>query len=338
MRPFHCACGHRVFFDNTTCVHCGRVLGFDPASLQMVTLTTGADGVLSSSDGETFRHCGNRLAHESCNWVIAGADAEAWCRSCRLNDVIPNLSVPGNLLLWQRLEAAKRRLLYSLLALGLPFEPMSRLPGMRFRFLEDRSRNPDVVEEFVSTGHAGGIITINVAEADDASRHAARQFMRERYRTLAGHFRHESGHYFFPHLVHEPKTAARFRELFGDERQPYEEALQAYYRDGPPADWPSRWVSAYAAAHPAEDWAESFAHYLHIVDAMETSRSFGILPPAPDWDAGPDWITAWGALAVVLNELNRGLGLDDPYPFVLPQPAVDRLRFIHRLIGRGPPG
>jgi hypothetical protein len=182
----------------------------------------------------------------------------------------------------------------------------------------------------VATGHVRGTITINLAEADDVARHGIREQMMERYRTLLGHFRHEAGHYYFDLLVPEGPDRDEFRALFGDERGPYEPALEAYYRDGPPSDWSSRLVSAYAASHPHEDWAESFAHYLHIRDALETAVESGLLGTEGD----TDWVVRWMSLAVTLNELNRSLGSDDPYPFVLAQPVAERLRFIDRRVRR----
>jgi len=323
VKSFHCTCGHRLFFESTACVACGRELGFDIGSRELLTLEGTGTALLTTVDGRSFRHCRNRLESGACNWLVPGTDGPGYCAACRLNDVIPDLSRPGNLQLWQRLETAKRRLVYSLAGLRLPLGP-------RFRFLEDRSRNPEVAEEVVITGHSGGIITINVAEADDASRHAVREQMRERYRTLLGHFRHESGHYYFSQLVRAPETLRHFRGLFGDERTPYEAAMQAYYQDGPPADWQERWVSAYASSHPYEDWAETFAHYLHITDALETAAAFGMGRGL----AGPEggWIGEWGRLSVMLNELNRSLGTDDAYPFVIASPVAGRLRFIHQLI------
>ncbi len=323
-----------MFFENTRCDRCGKLLGFDPITMSVLALTGDANGELAASEGITFRHCRNRLDFDACNWLLPTGETNNYCQACRLNDVIPDLGRADNIVLWRRLELAKRRLLYTLLALGLPLGPTSTLPGMRFRFLEDRSRNPDVTEEFVSTGHAGGVITLNLAEADHASRQQVQEQMHERYRTLLGHFRHESGHYYYPALLAKEADLAVFRYLFGDERAPYDASIQAYYESGPPVDWERVWVSAYASAHPLEDWAESFAHYLHIVDALETARELGAMGKgvAPDGKAG--WILQWGELSVFLNELNRGLGLEDPYPFVLPPSAVRRLDFIYQLVGR----
>ncbi|MEZ5566462.1 MAG: putative zinc-binding metallopeptidase [Gammaproteobacteria bacterium] len=335
MKLFFCSCGQRIFFDNTVCGRCGKQLGFDPDTQSLLPLTGDPAGELRTPDRRVFRHCRNRLDYEACNWLTAASDDEAYCRACRLNDIIPDLGRGDNVILWRRLEAAKRRLIYTLLGLGLPLGPAGVLPGMRFRFMEDRSRNPEVSEEVVTTGHAGGVITLNLAEANDLVRQQIRQYMHERYRTLLGHFRHESGHYYFPALISAPAVVKKFRELFGDERADYQAALRTYYDNGPPLNWENQWVSAYATAHPLEDWAESFAHYLHIVDALETGHAFGVVGLTTDQTAASAWILEWGNLSVILNELNRGLGLDDPYPFVLAPTAVRRLEFIHQLVGRG---
>jgi hypothetical protein len=332
VRAFFCDCGNRVFFDNIACLACGRRLGFDPGHLRMVTLSEDAEGQFSSADGRRFRLCANAVAHDNCNWLVDPADSASLCRSCRLTAVIPALERPGNLRLWTRLEQAKRRLLYSLFRLGLPLSGRAGQSGLAFRFMEDRRRNPAVLEQFVSTAHHDGTITINIAEADDVARHAVREQMQERYRTVLGHLRHESGHFYFSGLVTGPADLDACRALFGDEREDYESALHGYYDHGAPVDWPERFVSAYAAAHPAEDFAETFAHYLHIDDALETAHAAGL---APHSGAGRDnWIEDWINLAITLNEILRSLGADDPYPFVLTGPVREKLRFIDRLVRR----
>ncbi len=326
MRHFHCHCGNRVFFDSNRCLACGRSVGFDPTRLQMVSYT----------DHPGLRRCANTLDFDNCNWLVPELEPHSRCASCRLNEVIPTLARSGNLELWSRVETAKRRLLYSLLKLSLPLAPADGAGGLRFRIMEDHRRNPDVFEDFVATAHLGGVITINILEADDAMRHAAREQMQERYRTVLGHLRHESAHYYFSRLVSTPELLAESRALFGDERANYSEALTAHYASGPAPDWPERFVSAYAAAHPAEDFAETFAHYLHIDDALETARAAGLATDnaAPDPDGGGRWLSEWIELAVTLNDIARSLGADDPYPFVLSAPVREKLRFIDRLVRR----
>jgi len=333
MRIFHCDCGRRVFFDNRSCLACGRELGFVPERLDLVALTRNAAGELETAEGQHYCRCGNFELNSNCNWLLSPEDRGSLCASCRLNDIIPALNRPDNLRLWTRVEQAKRRLLYSLYKLGLPIEgvdPQHR--GLRFRIMEDRRRNPAVFESFVATAHLDGTITLNVAEADDVTRHAVREQMQERYRTVLGHLRHEAGHFYFSRLVDTPELQAACRALFGDPCADYESALRAYYDQGPPDDWPEHYVSAYASSHPAEDFAESFAHFLHIDDALETARAAGLSADSPT--PGEDWVGEWVTLAITLNEILRSLGADDPYPFVLTGPVKAKLAFIDRLLRR----
>lgn len=349
MKRFRCTCGQRVFFDNTECLACGRRLGFDPSALEVVSLEP-RDSEGGSDTGEGGGHgdaprgprfvtpeggevglCRNARDFANCNWVIPMPDPRDYCLSCGFNEIIPTLSVPGNLALWTKVEQAKRRLLYTLLTLGLPLHSRVGDHRLRFRFLEDQRRNPHVREDFVMTGHLEGIITVNLAEADDATRHELRKAFDEPYRSVLGHLRHEAGHFLWGELTRDPADLDAFRRAFGDERQDYSAALQRYYEEGPRPDWPSWHLSAYASAHPHEDFAETFAHYLHITDALETAGEAGFHTGAE----GSSWIDHWIDLSVTLNELNRSLGVDDPYPFVLSTPVVQKLELIHRLVLRG---
>jgi hypothetical protein len=171
-----------------------------------------------------------------------------------------------------KLELAKRRCIYTFLKLGLPIEsgPRGNEAALRFRFLQDKENAP------VQTGHENGVITVNIAEADDDEREHRRLQLHEPYRTLVGHLRHESGHFYWDRLIANSPNLQRFREFFGDETGDYDAALQTYYKQGPPADWQSRTVTAYASSHPWEDWAETWAHYLHIMDTLETAANFGM--------------------------------------------------------------
>ena len=314
---------------------CGHALAYFPELQKVASLDKTA----------AYRACGNYSTHEVCNWAVAADDPNPLCRSCRLTRVIPDLGQPAHKLAWFRLESAKRRLVYSLLHLGCPVESKAEQAqrGLAFEFLADAPG-----AQKVTTGHAGGVITVNIAEADDAEREKRRVQLHEPYRTLLGHLRHEVGHYYWDRLVKGAPRLERFRGLFGDERQDYAQALQAHYQDGPPADWQGHFVSAYAASHPWEDWAETWAHYLHMTDTLEIAAACGLAlrPRHPDEPSLKnitvpqgegrepfDRIAAdWHALTYVLNNLNRGLGQADAYPFVLPAPALDKLRFVHDTI------
>ena len=246
------------------------------------------------------------------------------------------------------LDLAKHYLVYGLLRLGLPVVSKAEddARGLAFDFLADPD-SPEQAGSPVTTGHAEGLITINIAEADDAERERRRQGMAEPYRSLLGHFRHESGHYYWERLIREGRWLKAFRSCFGDERRDYQTCLQAHYADGPPPDWQERFVSAYASAHPWEDWAETWTHYLHIVDTLETAQAFGLrLSPAagsdPSLAAVADFdpyqeksfeslIATWLPLTYAVNSLNRSMGQPDLYPFVIAPPVIAKLRFVHEL-------
>lgn len=280
------------------------------------------------SDSHAFA-CVNYSEHKVCNWLAKSPGA--LCPACDRNAVIPSLKSQRNVLLWARMETAKRRLIYGLVCLGLPVGPTGDHPGLSFRFMEDQRTDPDVLEDFIATGHVAGTITVNLAEADDAVRAERRQRMNERYRTLLGHLRHEAGHYYFTVLVApDPSALAEFRTLFGDETRDYEAALNRYYASKP-ADgkWESSHVSRYASAHPHEDWAETWAHFLHIEEALETAAVWGLTEPP-----GEDWLARWMSVAVTINELNRSLGADDAYPFVITPQIAAKLEFIDRRVSR----
>jgi hypothetical protein len=346
MRLFKCrACGQTIFFENTVCQNCGHALGFLAESLEMVTLVPQDDVWRRLKTLNRYRYCAN-AAEEVCNWLVPDDSAEKFCAACRHNRTIPDLSIGQNLTQWRRMEAAKHRLFYSLIALGLPLRNYVDDPtgGLAFDFLPD----PPGPGPRILTGHDEGLITINLAEADDAMREKFRTEMGEPYRTLLGHFRHETGHYFWNVLLRDAGKLDAFRAMFGDETRDYGEALQAHYQNGPPPDWEQNYISAYAAAHPWEDFAESWAHYLHILGTLETASAFGLRihpgvgrhrllhasitfnPYASD--SIEPLISAWLPLTVALNSLNRSMGLGDLYPFTLAPHVVEKLGFIHRLV------
>lgn len=353
MKTFYCDhCGSLVFFENIQCVKCSHTLGFLPDILDLGALEPAADGqwraLAAPAKRRLYRPCQNGSAHRVCNWYVPTEDQNPFCISCRMNHTIPDLTVTENRERWHKIEIAKRRLVYTLLSLKLPLDGGQNQPPLQFSFLADVPGGSKVL-----SGHENGLITLNIAEADDAEREKRRTTLHEPYRTLLGHFRHESGHYYWDQLIANTAGHNRFRELFGDEQQDYSAALKTHYERGAPADWQSRFVSAYASSHPWEDWAESWAHYLHIVDTVETAAGFGVSlspkhPAAKTMTvdikkvshpgAGFDRILKdWMPLTYALNSLNRGMGLPDLYPFVLSDPAVEKLRFIHETIMRNNP-
>ncbi|SDL62779.1 zinc-binding metallopeptidase family protein [Paracoccus chinensis] len=348
MQLFECQnCGQALYFENRSCERCGHRLGYVAAQQSLVAIEPEGELWRPLNDpGARYRFCRN-ADHDVCNWLVAADAPGDFCEACRHNRMIPDLSDPANLLRWRRLEDARHRLFYSLIQFGLPLATRAEHPeGLAFDMLAD-PEDPDAPK--VLTGHDAGLITINIAEADDAERESRREGMSELYRTLLGHFRHEVGHYYWDRLVRDgdPGTLARFRELFGDEREDYAEALQRHYDEGPRPDWRDSHISAYASSHPWEDFAETWAHYLHIVDTLGTASAYGLslrpsvsqgepaTPPCADPYRAPDieqLMAAWTPLTLAVNSLNRSMGQPDLYPFVLSPPVVTKLGFVHRLI------
>jgi hypothetical protein len=344
---FSCShCGQRVFFENLHCDACGSSLGFVPAERAMLAFSVDANDVWSrlGIDGPAQRPCSNYAVEGVCNWMIAANDPSALCVSCRTTHIIPALEKPENRVYWLSLEQAKRRLFYTLLGLRLPAPNRAADPinGVSFQFLEDASP-----QQRVLTGHDDGVITLNIAEADDALREEMRASMHEPYRSLLGHFRHESGHYYWDRLIQNTTWIDAFRALFGDERADYEGALTQHYAN-PLVDWHLGFISAYASSHPWEDFAECWAHYLHMVDGLETAAAWGLrldhaTPSGPPLTASPvdpgansvevSLIEQWLPVSQFSNAMNRSLGLHDSYPFVVRAPVVEKLNFIHRVVG-----
>lgn len=351
MNIFHCDhCQQLVFFENVYCLSCHHPLAYLPDLGEIGSLEQTPQGVwrspAPSHNGKEhlYRLCANYDRDNVCNWAIPADDPHDLCSACRLTTIIPDLSVPANKEAWYRLEVAKRRLVYSLLQLKLPVSNKTDDPalGLAFEFLAAAPNSKPVF-----TGHDDGVITINIAEADDVQREKQRLQWHEPYRTLLGHFRHESGHYYWDRLIKDsPSLLQHYRELFGDERRDYQEALNAHYQQGAPADWQQSFISTYATSHPWEDWAETWAHYLHIVDALETATAVGLsLQPkrkdepamtAKDLERRPSdferMIDKWYPLTYALNNFSRGLGHADSYPFVLSPPVVAKLKFVHDCI------
>jgi hypothetical protein len=348
MKLFKCqSCGQVLYFENTTCERCAHRLGYLPEAVTVSALEPEGElwHALAAPD-RPVRLCDN-AGTACCNW-LAEADAPgSLCAACRHNRTIPDLSVPHNVVRWQRIEAAKRWLFYSLMRLRLPLVTRMEDPehGLAFDFLADA---PGTSGPKVLTGHDNGLITIALVEADDAERERRRAAMGEPYRSLLGHFRHEVGHYYWDVLVRDGGRLDACRAVFGDDSQDYDAALKTHYKNGPPANWQENYVSAYATTHPWEDWAETWAHYLHIIDTLEMARAFGIrvqpritrddtLTAEIDLDPyqGSSMeaiIDAWLPLTFAMNSLNRAMGNHDLYPFVLSPAVITKLGFVHDLV------
>ncbi|MCB1687474.1 MAG: putative zinc-binding metallopeptidase [Halioglobus sp.] len=338
MKTFYCRCGNGLFFDNTRCIVCGLNLGFDPLSQQLLSFEQLAGGAWQTTEHRHFKPCQNYRDYQVCNWMLPFDSEENYCLACALNEMIPALSAPQRRRWWGNMETAKRHLLYSLLSLQLPVQSRSEhAQGLAFAFLEDKRMNPAVAEDYVATGYRQGLITVNLAEADELSREMTRVQMNEPYRTLLGHFRHESGHYYFERLIRDDKHLVVFRQLFGDESLDYASALANYYENqrslnSAYTDPSSPFISCYAQAHPLEDWAECWAHYLHMTDTTETAAQFGIIDADIDRSDFSSWSSHWERVTVALNALNRSMGLRDAYPFVLSDAVLTKIHFVHRVI------
>jgi hypothetical protein len=347
MQLFECqGCRSAVHFENSQCLTCGRLVGFLQDRFVMSALEGGpASFQALGAKKQPYRYCDN-AQHGVCNWLLPEDASERLCEACRHNRIIPDLTVPQNVSRWRSIELAKRYLFRSLLRWRLPHPNKVDDPenGLAFDFLSEEAPGASPV----MTGHDNGLITLNIVEGDNAEREKRRAALGEPYRTLVGHFRHEIGHYYWDRLVRDGGVTEAFRAVFGDEEINYGEALKRHYQNGPPGDWSNRFISAYASSHPWEDFAETWAHYLHIVDALETARSYGIDVRArfmPDTsgakiDFNPynapsaeRLIDAWVPLTVALNGVNRSMGHGDLYPFVLNQPVMRKLEYVHELIG-----
>ncbi|MBB3659540.1 hypothetical protein FHX15_004806 [Rhizobium sp. BK650] len=347
MRLFACDnCGHVIHFDNRQCVRCNHRLGFFAGDLSMHALESRDEANLQlvSDPTRLVRFCAN-AGLDICNWLVD--DGNDFCIACRHNRLVPNTGTQDGIDRWRRISQAQRHLFYSLLRLNLPHPNRQQDPqgGLVFDFLEDAVQsNGEVVPAM--TGHEEGLIAIRAAEADDVTREQARTAMDEPYRTLLGHFRHETGHFIWNRLVRDRNGFDAFRIVFGDEREDYGAALQNHYANGPAPGWQESFISAYASVHPWEDFAECFAHYLHIVDTLETARSFGMaidprgheeIAAEVDFDpyrarSAEQLVSAWVPLSLAINAIQRSMGQPDSYPFVLSPPVVAKLEYLHQLI------
>ncbi|MBO0661300.1 putative zinc-binding metallopeptidase [Jiella sp. MQZ9-1] len=350
MKLFSCtSCAQVVFFENVVCERCNHALGYESEANRMIALEP-ADGIFvaagTHSDGGSWKYCAN-YTYGVCNWLVPGDSADSYCRACRHNVTVPDPADPDHVVRWQKMEIAKRRMVYTLLQFGLPlFTRDEADEGLGFDVLAETPGEPHVI-----TGHDRGLITIALAEADDAERESRRTSMGEPYRTLLGHFRHEVGHWYWDRLVRDgnPGALDACRAMFGDDTEDYGEALQRHYQNGPKPNWQDEYVSSYAGAHAWEDFAETWAHYLHIVDTLETGHWWGVVVDPRVRDAGlltttidfdvfardveiGQVVDAWLALSAALNSFNRSMGHQDLYPFVISETVTTKLGFIHDLV------
>lgn len=325
------------------CLSCNHAVGFDSRQTSMLTLKKNENDIYHTDikSKTTYKYCLNTQQH-NCNWLIPSDSNFTFCVACDLNRTIPPLDNITNKDCWDKIEISKHRLIYALIRLNLPIKKKieNSIEGIAFDFMADLSP-----EEKVMTGHDGGVITLNINEADEAERTKHKLDLGERYRTLLGHFRHEIGHYYWDVLIQNSPHLIAFRNLFGDESFDYDLALANYYASTPITNWQEQFISIYASSHPWEDWAESWAHYMHVMDTLETAYSFGVelnttklnlnntegritVDPYTVSDF-KRLFNMWVPLTFAVNNLNRSMGYSDFYPFVISNKIVEKLSFIH---------
>ncbi|MCM4173887.1 hypothetical protein DHD32_20670 [Arenibacter sp. TNZ] len=343
MKVFECGhCNYPLFFENNQCDNCGHSCGYRAADRKMLTFDPLSTSLISDREKIEYKYCKNK-EHKVCNWLLEKNEKHDYCPACQLNRTIPNLSEIENFAKWRNLEVAKHRLIYQLQKIGLDLpSKMVNNEGLCFDFIAKRNNLK------IMTGHANGVITILIREADSVFREQTRKEMQEPYRTLIGHLRHEVGHYFWEQLVSKNKDIlSSFRTIFGNEEVSYSSSLQAYYKHGAPSNWGDSFISKYATSHPWEDWAETWAHYLHIMDMVETAHFFGLKVNSTDIsknmriEATSDpysvknfetIINTCIPLSFAVNSLNRAMGVPDVYPFVITPGVVNKMTFIHQLL------
>jgi hypothetical protein len=328
VRSFECDhCGSPVAFEATRCERCETPLGYVPDQRVVRALLAGSEpaALYDATAGGMLWRCLN--AAWGCNWMVPAAEGGMWCRSCRLTRGRPDVARPDAIEAWMRAEADKRRLVHQLDALGLPLE--ARTEATPHGLVFDLVHLPG---EPALTGHRDGVITLDLLEADDGHRDALRHQLDESFRTVLGHLRHEIGHHYWARLVGQTDHVAAFRRLFGDERADYTNAIAEHYSTAGRARHDDRHISHYAGSHPLEDWAETFAHYLHILDATGTATAHHLAIDDHRTDGAASMeeiVDAWRAIAKVINAVAASLGSAPIYPFVLSDTVVDKLTFVH---------
>lgn len=346
MVVFQCSnCANTIFFENTICENCGNNLGFLEYSFSMISKSPSVNFYV---DGISYDYCQN-YEHDVCNWLVESSSREKMCIACEVNRTVPDLNVVGNIQKWKKIEIAKHRLIYGLRRFDLPIVSKTANPESGLCFDFKGKQIGSGTSKGIKTGHFQGIITLDISEADPVHREYMKSEMDERYRTLLGHFRHEIGHYYWQVLVQANMDVIHeFRISFGDERKDYSRSLNDYYQAGPPSNWHMNFISEYASSHPWEDWAETWAHYLHLIDTLETAFSYGMsisprlrnaYPLEMEANFDPyiekDFdriIASYIPLSSAMNSINRSMGLPDLYPFTFNPSIINKFRFIHNLI------
>jgi hypothetical protein len=336
VRRFTCErCGADVAFESSRCARCGSELGYLPEQLDVRVLRQASSPSELTVDGVDHRLWRCLNAAWGCNWVLAAGGPTVWCRSCRLTRGRPDETNTSGIEAWSSIESAKRRLVHQLDALGLTFDERTQATpeGLAFDLVHLPGR-PEV------SGYFEGVITFDLTEASDERRDELRRQFAEPLRSVIGHLRHEIGHYYWNRLVgaDDVTTTESFRRLFGDERVDYPSAIAAYYNPLRPPWDPALHITPYAAAHPLEDWAETFAHHLHISDALETAEATGLAARDRVGTGGAtsssfaDLLDRWAPVAAGVNAVAASLGAPDVYPLTPRGPVVEKLSFVHERV------
>lgn len=335
MHVFHCdRCGAILPFDAATCGSCDAIIGYVGDDRRLRVLSPTADPAVFRLDGadQLVWHCLN--AAWGCNWTVPNEADNTWCRSCQLTRGRPDVGRPDAVAAWVEAEAAKRRLVHQLDGVGLPIVVRSDAnpDGLAFDLVH-------LPGEGGITGHLDGVVTLDLTETDEVHRDDLRRRLGEPFRTVIGHLRHEVGHHYWGYLVQPGDGLDEFHDLFGDPELDYAAAIDQYYATAT-ADWDAtRFISSYATSHPHEDWAETWAHYLHITDALDTAVAHDLVPPD---SAGlligdhvgalefGEILDAWRPINRAVSAVAATLGTPPPYPFEPSGRVIDKLSFVHR--------
>src|SRR5271168_5417104 len=353
VRAFACpVCHGFVPFESRRCPNCLAELGLYVPSRTMVATWSGAAVI----DGQIWIAC-TRAGSLGCNWLVPQEQELGGQRGrCLADSLIRREPDTDDTVAVEKLVSTGiglRRLICQLIDIGLPVDPFwRRNGGLAFDLLSSYSGGERVV-----IGHAGGVITIDLVESLDAYRESLRVRLGEPYRTMLGHFRHEVGHYYQNILVETGPGAARYldecRALFGDERADYQAEIARHYKFGAPKNWTESFISEYATMHPWQDFAECFAHYLHITDTINTVGEAGliliadrarvavprdIVPLASYADVPIEQLLYdWKWLALFFNRINTAMGKRPLYPFEIPPPVIRKLGFVHKVVRQAAP-
>jgi hypothetical protein len=324
-------CGAALFFENSVCTSCSTPVRYHRPTARLVPVPA---ATYVDDQGLVWASCSN-LGVVGCTWLapVWNWGPPALCFSCALTRTRPADADAAGMAAFRVAEFAKRRVIYTLDRLRLPITPRGSGPGQSTTGLAFDLLSSE--QEKVVTGHHNGLITVDLAESDDVHREGLRISMAEPYRTVLGHFRHEIGHYYWALLVGGTDHVASFRALFGDERESYDAAIERHYAAATDTSWRTDHVSRYATMHPWEDFAEVFAHFLHITDTLQTAQAYGVATEGAR--AGEPFAElvsrVWLPLTVGLNQINRSMGKDDLYPFVLHKTVIDKLCWVAELVG-----